>query len=1110
MKTALRELSWFLILGGLAACSSSTSAPIGDVPDAAVEYDAAIPDRCGDGILGDLEACDDGANAPGDGCDANCQIEEGFGCEGEPSVCAPICGDSLIVAPESCDDGNAQAADGCSDLCEMETGFVCPTAGEACLALDGSCELPFALLLDDNAGVLEGAVSGDTIGATGVVAAALCDGTSAGEATDLIYSFTLPDTRDVALTATFAIDGLFRVLSMPCDPEAHVAGEVAFGDACANVGGLGEEETLRLQNLAAGTYYVVVDGNAASDEGAFSLSLTAVATTCGDGVIDASEECDDGNTMLADGCSNCVLEPRTRCVGEPSVCSSTCQDGIVDFDALEQCDDGNAINDDRCSDLCELEFDVLDAEPNDATVEAQSVLAGEVIVGSLLPDDFDIYELVLAADSWVTLEGYDTIDGDDTNYNGAGQLGPLLDCDSNDFDLHLFDAAGDVSDVASALISDDFGGVGNCPYIGSNQDLGSAFLVAGTYYIRVDAFSPSDTISQYAVDVRVDAPLAADDVCDDQFNLCESPLLGCNPATMLCELLCGDGNVDANEECDDGNVEDADRCSNSCLLNADVEDMDGNDTFATAQGMAAGEIARGSLEPTTDPFDLYSVTLAEPSWLTIEQYTTVDGDIANYAGTGLDDSMDCNSDLQLRVFDATGDPAINTTAILFDDDDGDGFCGYLATNEDGADVFLGAGTYYIKVNEYQENDAVDLYALDLQVDAPLQIGDGCNTGFDLCDPGLFCDVDTNTCLVPAPASIDRANYEQFASGFDLQNTSLLFSPGGDTYGVVATPAVAAYPDAPGTGTVSSSVIAPGDDGSQQIMLASPFPFFGVGETSLFLNANGNITFGSASGTFGETVPLHFSLPRISFFFDDLRPDAAGTITFDEFADHATITFDNVAGSGGANAVQVQVQLFADGTIAMTYLNVSEPDCIVGVSAGDDEGNPPLPLDFSAQTPVLPMAGDLVINEVLANAAGVDSNCDGIISSSRDEFVELVNVSGVPLDLTGVTISDANSVRHTFAALVLPHGQAVVVYGGGTPMCPDVLGVTASTSALGFNNTGDTVTLGTGDAMTYGANNAGISLTLSEDLVGADYVDHDLVGGSAGNFSPGFRATGEAF
>ncbi len=1110
MKPSLRELSWLLILGGLVACSTNTSATIGDSPDAAVEYDAAIPERCGDGLIGDLEACDDGANAPGDGCNASCQVEEGFGCEGAPSICAPVCGDSIIVVPEECDDGNSQASDGCSDLCEIETGFVCPTAGETCLALNGSCELPFELLLVDNAGVLEGSVSGDTIGATGAVAAALCDGTSVGVATDLIYSFILPDSRDVTLTATFAIDGLFRVLSMPCDPEARVAGEIAFGDACADIGGLGEDETLRLQNLAAGTYYVVVDGSAAGDEGAFTLSLAAIATTCGDGVVDTSEECDDGNAMLADGCSNCVLDPRTRCVGEPSVCSSTCQDGIVDFDALEQCDDGNAINDDRCSDLCELEFDVLDAEPNDATVEAQPVLAGEVIVGSLLPDDFDIYELVLASDSWVTLEGYNTIDGDATNYNGNGQLGPLLDCDSNDFDLHLFDAAGDVSDVASALISDDLDGVGNCPYIGSNRDLGSAFLVAGTYYIRVDAFTPSNTIFQYAVDVRVDAPLAADDACDDQFNLCESPLLGCNPATMLCELLCGDGVVDANEECDDGNVADADRCSNTCLLNADVVDMDGNDTFATAQALGAGEVARGSLEPAADPFDLYSFTLAGPSWLTVEQYNTVDGDTANYAGTGLDDSMDCNSDLQVRIFDVTGDPTDNTTAILFDDDDGDGLCGYLATNQDGASVFLDAGTYYIKANEFGENNAIDLYAMDLQIDTPLQIGATCDPDFDLCDPAFACDVGTNTCLVPAPPSIDRSNYEQFSGGFDLANTSLVFSPGGATYGVMATPAVAAYPDTPGTGTVSSSVIALADDSWQEITLATPFPFFGVDETSLFLGSNGYITFGNGDVTSNETIATHFALPRISFFFDDLNPSGAGTITFDEFVDHATITFNNVPAFGGANAVQVQVQLFADGTITMTYLNVSELDCIVGVSAGDDEGNPPLPLDFSAQTPVVPIAGDLVINEVLANAAGVDSNCDGVISSSRDEFIELVNVSGVPLDLTGLTISDAILVRHTFAALVLPHGQSVVVYGGGTPSCPDVLGVVATASALGLNNTGDTVTLGTGDTMTYGANTAGISLTLSEDLVGADYVNHDLVGGSAGNFSPGFRATGEAF
>ena len=44
-------------------------------------------------------------------------------------------------------------------------------------------------------------------------------------------------------------------------------------------------------------------------------------SSCGNGVIDSGEECDDGNTLDDDGCSNaCTIESNFVCSGEPSVC----------------------------------------------------------------------------------------------------------------------------------------------------------------------------------------------------------------------------------------------------------------------------------------------------------------------------------------------------------------------------------------------------------------------------------------------------------------------------------------------------------------------------------------------------------------------------------------------------------------------------------------------------------------------------------------------------------------------------------------------------------------------------------------------------------------------
>jgi fibro-slime domain-containing protein len=87
-----------------------------------------IPSGCGDGILDDNEACDDGNNEDGDGCSADCLfVEPGYSCypPGEPCNLVAICGDGIVVFPEQCDDGNTDTGDGCSDMCQVEIGWKC-------------------------------------------------------------------------------------------------------------------------------------------------------------------------------------------------------------------------------------------------------------------------------------------------------------------------------------------------------------------------------------------------------------------------------------------------------------------------------------------------------------------------------------------------------------------------------------------------------------------------------------------------------------------------------------------------------------------------------------------------------------------------------------------------------------------------------------------------------------------------------------------------------------------------------------------------------------------------------------------------------------------------
>ncbi len=80
-------------------------------------------------------------------------------------------------------------------------------------------------------------------------------------------------------------------------------------------------------------------GAAETSTGGPESGTTAPVAVCGDGVVDADEECDDGNADDDDEClSSCV--------------AAACGDGVVEAD-VEVCDDGNADDDDGCLSTCE-------------------------------------------------------------------------------------------------------------------------------------------------------------------------------------------------------------------------------------------------------------------------------------------------------------------------------------------------------------------------------------------------------------------------------------------------------------------------------------------------------------------------------------------------------------------------------------------------------------------------------------------------------------------------------------------------------------------------------------------------------------------------------------
>lgn len=170
---------------------------------------------------------------------------------------------------------------------------------------------------------------------------------------------------------------------------------------------------------------------------------------------------------------------------------------------------------------------------------------------------------------------------------------------------------------------------------------------------------------------------------------------------------------------------------------------------------------------------------------------------------------------------------------------------------------------------------------------------------------------------------------------------------------------------------------------------------------------------------------------------------------------------------------------------------------------------------------------LVVNEYLADPADGpegDANGDGTRSASQDEFVEIINRTPNAVDISGYRLSDAESVRHVFAAgTVVPPFEAAVVFGGGTAKgrfgnaAENNLVFRASTGGLSLNNGSDRVRLEDAEGrlvqeITYGATEGGANQSINRDpdADGATFSLHTLVAGRGVLFSPGTRVTGQAF
>jgi cysteine-rich repeat protein len=256
-----------------------------------------VPAVCGNGLIEQGEACDDGGTVPGDGCNADCLKENGEICADRnqcesgvcdaaenPDVCEPAdsCGNSDLEGAEACDDGNPNAGDGCSDSCAVEPGWTCPAPGTPCQEICGDTLVVGGETCDDGDGDLNDACPD---GATGSCQLASCgDG------------------------FLWNVDG---------GAEACEDGNTATGDGC---------DASCLKELGESCAAGAECGSGICDT--LGSNTCEPANACGNGTLEPGESCEDGNVSDGDGCSSlCLREDGAGCALGAECASGQCDAG---------------------------------------------------------------------------------------------------------------------------------------------------------------------------------------------------------------------------------------------------------------------------------------------------------------------------------------------------------------------------------------------------------------------------------------------------------------------------------------------------------------------------------------------------------------------------------------------------------------------------------------------------------------------------------------------------------------------------------------------------------------------------------------------------------------
>ena len=195
------------------------------------------------------------------------------------------------------------------------------------------------------------------------------------------------------------------------------------------------------------------DGNLVDGDG---CTQTCTPEYCGDGIqhMGLGEECDDGNSVSGDGCSAlCVVEG--------------CGDGVLQELLGEQCDDGNQVNGDGCQGDCTLPCVCGDGILNEFAPCSEACDDGNLLDGDVCSSECALarFACSTSADCVIAFDdccGWDHCGGEFGGYCDVPVPAMYADVCGTDFD-RVPNGAVNLTDVLCTLNGFGEGNMANCP-----------------------------------------------------------------------------------------------------------------------------------------------------------------------------------------------------------------------------------------------------------------------------------------------------------------------------------------------------------------------------------------------------------------------------------------------------------------------------------------------------------------------------------------------------------------------------------------------------------------------------------------------------------------------